>query len=191
VTLDVGRWEWEKAVRTAGLPMAPALVAFALATYADADGTKVRPSQSTVASGLGVSRSTVVRAMRRLRDDGYLRLVREPGPGRTAEYRLTLHEGAQALPKGGTSDTEVGHQRLTSVAPVPQHQTRDQSKDQTPHQNRDQNTSGLATAGTGGGGPWDEAECIGARGEPDGSTYRSRYITDGSPPNRPARRRER
>lgn len=166
-----GRWEWEKVVRAARLPMAPALVALTLATYADVDGTKVRPSQSTLAEGLALHRSTVTRAMGRLRDDGYLEQVREPGPGRTAEYRLAIPSVAAVTPKGVTSATKGGHQRHPSVAPVPQHQNKDQNKNQNTYQTSDQNKSGLATAGEEGDGtadpwagrddPWELAEALG------------------------------
>lgn len=122
----LARFDWEKAVRVAGLGTGKGgasvpLVALALATYADSDGTSVRPSQETLAAGLGVSRSTVTRAIRRLRDEGLLRLVREAGPGLAAEYELTVPCAPVhifgAPVHGGSAPVHV------FGAPVPQHQT--------------------------------------------------------------------
>lgn len=130
--------------------MGPALVAFALATYADPDGTKVRPSQQTVATGLGVSRSTVTRAVQRLREDGYLLPVREAGPGLTAEYRLSLPVGAP-LHGEGAAVHPFGAPVHGVRAAVPQHQT----KDQTTYQTTDQTSAATAVEVE---DPWDEAE---------------------------------
>lgn len=101
-SLPAGRFEWERGVLKAGLAAGkggtgvPA-VAFALATFANADGTSVRPAQSTIATALGVDASVVSRALARLRREGFLELVIAHGPGRAAHYRLTLplHEHGQ------------------------------------------------------------------------------------------------
>jgi hypothetical protein len=91
-TVPPSRFVWEKTVRNARLGVSSTAVALVLATYANADGSSVRPGVSRVATGLGVSTRTVDRAMARLREEGYLLKVREGNSraGKADEYRLSL-----------------------------------------------------------------------------------------------------
>lgn len=86
------RYTWEKAIRAARLGTTATSVALVLATYANADGTSVHPGDRLVAEGLAVSLSTVERATKRLRDEGWLKKVsdRNHRAGLANEYRLTL-----------------------------------------------------------------------------------------------------
>jgi DNA-binding transcriptional regulator PaaX len=177
-------------VREARFPLSVVAVGLVLSTYADVDGTNIRPSQVTVADGLGIDRSTVGRGIARLRADGYLGQVREPSPGRTTEYRLTLPvravlHGERAVVHG---EGAVLHGERAVVhgegAVVQQHQTSDQNKDQTTYQNSDQ-TTGSTTAVD----PWpDDIEQSPPEG-PDGP-YRSRYLSEGCRSYVPAWKRD-
>lgn len=64
-----------------------ATVAVWLSTFANADGTSVKPSQPTIASLTGYSVETVSRCVKILVEAGLLRAQRRPN--RTTEYRLT------------------------------------------------------------------------------------------------------
>lgn len=96
--LDVhpcGRYEWERLVRRISMPGNVKLLALTLSTYADADGTRVRPGQGTLAGVVGVTDRTIRRHLTILKDDlGLLELVSRGGgrggKGNQAEYRLTI-----------------------------------------------------------------------------------------------------
>lgn len=91
------RFVWEKAIRRAKLGTgkngaSTLAVAFAVATFANADGTSIHPGVALVAAGLGLSARTVDRALSRLKAEGYLTKVREGNSraGLADEYRLSL-----------------------------------------------------------------------------------------------------
>jgi hypothetical protein len=66
------RFEWERVIRAVVLPATVKHVALNLATYADADGTRVFPGNEAIASDTGLSDKTVRRALERLRDVGLI-----------------------------------------------------------------------------------------------------------------------
>lgn len=91
----IGRYEWERLVRRARLPKPVKLLALVLATYADPDGSRVRPGLPVLASVTGDSERNVGRILRHLSDDlGLLRQVARGGgrggKGRASVYRLTI-----------------------------------------------------------------------------------------------------
>jgi hypothetical protein len=91
----IGRYEWERLVRRARLPKPVKLLAFTLATYADPDGSRVRPGIPVLASVTGDSERNVGRLLRVLVDElGLLRQVARGGgrggSGRASVYRLTV-----------------------------------------------------------------------------------------------------
>ncbi|MFF4600132.1 hypothetical protein [Amycolatopsis sp. NPDC001319] len=91
----VGRYEWERIVRRAQMPKQVKYVAFVMATYADADGSRVRPGLDVLAAVTGEGMSTVRRRIAELRDTyGLIGLVSRgggrAGRGKAAEYRLVL-----------------------------------------------------------------------------------------------------
>jgi hypothetical protein len=96
--LDVrpsGRYEWERLVRRISMPGHIKLLALTLSTYADADGSRVRPGQGTLAAVIGVTARTIRRQMTILEDDlGLLQMVSRGGgrggSGNPAVYRLTV-----------------------------------------------------------------------------------------------------
>jgi hypothetical protein len=94
----IGRFEWERILRRIRVS-APSvkLVGFTMATYADADGGRVRPGQSRLAAVMGTSISTVRRGQSELEDIGMLDMVvkgRSFGRGHigafASEYRLSI-----------------------------------------------------------------------------------------------------
>lgn len=91
----IGRYEWERLVRRARLPKPVKLLAFVLATYADPDGSRVRPGLPVLASVTGDSERNVRRLLALLVDElGLLRQVARGGgrggKGRASVYRLTI-----------------------------------------------------------------------------------------------------
>lgn len=89
-----GRFEWERLVRRADLPMRLKFVAVVVATFADADGSRVRPGVGVLADVTGQGESTVRRLMSALQEFGLLTQVARgggrKGKGRATEYRLTV-----------------------------------------------------------------------------------------------------
>lgn len=98
--IPTGRFEWEKVIRRAILkPSSVKLIALVMATYADGDGSRVRPGQLRLAAVMGTGVSTVERGQRELERLGFLELVAKghsfgrghPG-GFASVYQLTLPE---------------------------------------------------------------------------------------------------
>jgi len=90
-----GRFEWERIVRRIRMPKPVKLLAFVLSTYADADGSRVRPGQDALAAVTDDTDRNVRRLLKVLKDD--LRLIEQTSRGggrggskRTTVYRLTL-----------------------------------------------------------------------------------------------------
>jgi len=93
----VSRFEWERLIRRAVLPVRVKLVALVLSTYADPNGTRVRPGLESLAGDTGQSTSTVKRCVQALRDEYGLLLQVSRGGGRSGhgkatEYRLVFPE---------------------------------------------------------------------------------------------------
>lgn len=89
-----GRFEWERLIRRIVMPWRIKGFALLLSTYADADGSRVRPGQEALAAITGYTDRTVRRMIDELRDFGLVELVmRGGGRGhsrRTAVYQLTI-----------------------------------------------------------------------------------------------------
>jgi hypothetical protein len=92
--MPMSRFEWERLIRRMVLAKPVKLVALVLATYADPDGTRVRPGVDVLADVTGDSARNVRRVVTMLRDLDLLTLVSRGGgrggKGRAAEYRLTV-----------------------------------------------------------------------------------------------------
>ena len=94
--LPAGRFTWEKALRSASLSKRAATTGYALATWADSDGTHARPGVQNLMDATRSSKRTVLRALAELQADGYLDQIRRGraygrgGGGFASEYRLTL-----------------------------------------------------------------------------------------------------
>ena len=90
--------DWLDVVRRARLGKTVKYVASALATYADADGSRIFPGIARVAVEWELSYNTVKDAYAVLRDYDLIERVREStGRGRSDEYRLIL--GARVMDK--------------------------------------------------------------------------------------------
>lgn len=111
----VGRFEWERLIRRCRLGFYEGKtkdpkrwvrhatvqhVAFTAATWADLDGTRIRPSIARLALVCELDERTVRVCIQRLRRLNLLQLVtphrppgRGGGPGRPAEYRMTVPAG--------------------------------------------------------------------------------------------------
>lgn len=95
------KWDWEQALkdRSRGEGMTPGCqhVALLMSTYANGDGTSIRPTVQTLAAVSGKSRASVHEALRYLRDEGWLLQVSKgAGASRKAsEYRLTVPSRVQ------------------------------------------------------------------------------------------------
>lgn len=93
--MPIGRFDWERLVRRIVMPTGHKLIALILATWADPNGSRVRPGLGLLAASTGVSERTARRVLGSLaRDWGLIDLVARGGgrngKGKTAEYRLTI-----------------------------------------------------------------------------------------------------
>lgn len=90
------RFEWERKLRTAALTPRGKAVALTMATYGNADGTRIFPSITQLSEDTGLSTRTVDRALKELREAGFIeQLKRGRAMGRGLEgfsssYRLTF-----------------------------------------------------------------------------------------------------
>lgn len=92
----IDRFEWEKCVRLVKMPTTTKLVALALATYGNRQGSNIHPGNKRLATELGVSPRTIERAVDWLRSHG---LLEQTFKGRSAgrkglanAYRLAVAE---------------------------------------------------------------------------------------------------
>ncbi|GAA1725882.1 hypothetical protein GCM10009710_03270 [Aeromicrobium alkaliterrae] len=90
------KWDWERALkdrsRREGMTAGCQHIALLMSTYADGDGSSIRPTAQTLADVSGKSRATVHEALRYLRERGWvLQVARGAGASRMASvYRLTI-----------------------------------------------------------------------------------------------------
>lgn len=93
---------WQTALRAAELAATTKLVAFLLATYADADGRDAWPGAHRLATDAGWKIRAVRKHLAVLQREGWIVTVSRGGgrPGHATHYRL-------ALPKGARGDTRV------------------------------------------------------------------------------------
>ncbi|MFF0816614.1 hypothetical protein ACFYVR_15905 [Rhodococcus sp. NPDC003318] len=86
------RFDWERVVRRVSMPSGVKFVALALATYADGDGSRIRPSNARLAAVLEKSERTVERGMSWLVSAGFVSITahRNRHAGLATEYRLSL-----------------------------------------------------------------------------------------------------
>lgn len=91
-----GRFEWERIVRRCQIPGPTKLVALVCSTFANPDGSNVRPGEPRLAAVCGMGASTVRRHLARLLELGLLERLangggrRGEGWARAARYRLTV-----------------------------------------------------------------------------------------------------
>lgn len=89
-----GRYDWERLIRRVRLGAPAKAVALAMATYADADGSRVRPGVARLAAVTELSERSVYSALKKLRALGLVDCLSRGGhrgEGREASvYRLTI-----------------------------------------------------------------------------------------------------
>lgn len=95
IDTSAGRFEWERLLRRIVMPWRLKSFAFLLSTWADPDGTRVRPGVEVMAAVTGMSKSTVQRLLKELRDDYGLieqtsRGGGRGGRGKVTSYRLSV-----------------------------------------------------------------------------------------------------
>lgn len=116
-----GRYEWERLVRRIVMPWPTKALCFLLSTYADSNGTRVRPGVDVLAAVTGLSEKTARRRLAEIYAAGLLAKTRRGGGrngrGRAAEYQLTipvdLLDRFEMLPPGDRAPRLSGH--LVSV----------------------------------------------------------------------------
>lgn len=86
------RFEWERVVRRATMPPGVKFLAFMMASYGDADGTRIHPSNARLANVIEKTERTVERGMAWLQSAGFIVVTRHGNrrAGLANEYRLTL-----------------------------------------------------------------------------------------------------
>jgi DNA-binding transcriptional ArsR family regulator len=89
-----GRFEWERVLRRIVMPWEIKGFGTLLSTYADSDGSRVRPGEKRLIAVTGKSESTVRRWLKWYLDNGLLTLAARGGgrggKGKTNTYRLSI-----------------------------------------------------------------------------------------------------
>lgn len=114
----IGRFEWERIIRRIRMPKPLKFLALLLSTYADPDGTRVRPGVVELMEDTGDGDRHVRRLLGQLRDEyGLIQQVSRGGgrggKGKAATYRLTIpadllerclvrNPGSRSKPDGST-----------------------------------------------------------------------------------------
>ena len=103
MTPPLDRFEWERLIRALdGYSIAVKCTAYALATYANGDGTKAHPGLEQLIVATGGSRSTVIRSLSVLESEGFINAISRGGGkgvqrGNATVYELTVPD---LRPKG-------------------------------------------------------------------------------------------
>ncbi|NEW33812.1 helix-turn-helix domain-containing protein [Nocardia cyriacigeorgica] len=90
--IPVDRFEWERIVRRMQMPHSAKYLALMLATYADADGSRIRPGVERLSLVMCVTDRTVKRSLSVLRDLGLIKQTKKGNrhAKQADEYRLTV-----------------------------------------------------------------------------------------------------
>lgn len=112
-----GRFEWERIVRRIRMPLSVKGIAFVLASYGQADGTRIRPGRQRLANVCDVTPRSITRSLVQLRELGLIDRISmgsNSGRGkRTDEYRLTIPSDLiDAMPMLGPDEGEEGSENL-------------------------------------------------------------------------------
>lgn len=113
VLKPVERFEWERIVRRVQMPSGTKYLALMMATYADQDGTRVRPGVECLGRVMCVSEKTVKRGLSELREIGLIQRTKQGNrhAGLADEYRLVCPSNLLDRPMLGPEESEVstGH----------------------------------------------------------------------------------
>lgn len=90
--IPVDRFEWERVLRRVQMPSGAKFLALMMATYADQNGSRVRPGVERLARVMCMSEPTVKRSLSTLRDLGLIERTKQGNrhAGLADEYRLTV-----------------------------------------------------------------------------------------------------
>lgn len=102
----VGQHEWRRAIRSQMNSPTTFAVAQALVSYTNRDGSNAHPGNERLAADLGCTTKTIQRALKWLRDEGWLRLdqpANMPDRGRKLAQEWSL-----TVPEQWTSQTPTG-----------------------------------------------------------------------------------
>lgn len=104
--VPVDRFEWERIVRRVEMPSTAKFLGLTMATYAEADGSRIWPGVDRLAAVMCVSVPTVKRNLAVLRKLGLVEVHRRGRrSGLADEYRLTMPSDILDLPMLDPSDT--------------------------------------------------------------------------------------
>lgn len=124
---EFDQFEWLRRVVRSDLDHTAKLVGTDLFNYANGDGSSVKPGPSKLAKNLNYDPRTVTRALKRLRDAGWITLVSKGGvvDGRNTpnHWHLTFPSAATASDQGRGAEGRGGASAPTpqgSGAPTPQ-----------------------------------------------------------------------
>ena len=99
---------WTHAFRDAEIDYTPArAVGYALATFADCDGTSVRPGIARLMVAASLSERSAFRAAVWLCRAGWIEQTTASARGRAAEYRLTLPPDVELWVKRGRAQVDA------------------------------------------------------------------------------------
>ncbi|OZE13356.1 hypothetical protein CH249_01935 [Rhodococcus sp. 05-2255-3B1] len=88
----IDRFDWERVIRRVSMPSGAMFLGLTLATYADTNGSRVRPGTDRLARVMGVSVPTVKRGLATLRETGFIQRVKQGNrwAHQADEYQLTV-----------------------------------------------------------------------------------------------------
>ncbi|NKS66388.1 hypothetical protein GS461_09880 [Rhodococcus hoagii] len=110
----IDRFDWQRVIRRVEIPSGVKFLALMLATYADPDGSRVRPGVKRLARVMAVSEPTVKRSMAVLRSLGLVVLVKQGNrwANQADEYRLTVPMDLLDLPMLDPNESAESADRL-------------------------------------------------------------------------------
>lgn len=99
---------WEQDFRASPIASLPARsLGWAMASYADADGTSVRPGAPLLMVAASIRETALTAGISWLRDHGWIELVREGRGSVAAEYRLTIPPDVDKQTRAGADQVDA------------------------------------------------------------------------------------
>lgn len=119
-TRPVPRFEWERVIRRADLPLGTKGVALLMATWADEDGTNVRPGEERLARVAGINARNTRKHVTKLRSLGLLVLVSRADRFRKLAdvHRLSVPVSEDGIAALGLLDPNENHRSPETSDPV-------------------------------------------------------------------------
>lgn len=101
-------YDWTAALDDAALSRRAKQLVLALASFADADGSSIRPGRRAIGRRSGLWNHDITKATTELLEAGWLEIVVEAAGTRPAEYRATLPTTAASGPASRTAEAASG-----------------------------------------------------------------------------------